>query len=109
MSIMIDATNQSLGRVATRVAHCLRGKHRPTFAPNIVSQDIIEVTNIGKIKLSGRKSDQKKYISHSGYIGHLKVLKYSQVGPKQALERAVWRMLPKNRLRKQMMKKLTIL
>lgn len=105
----IDATNQSLGRLASRVASILRGKTSPGFQPHILSREKVEVQNVDKIKFTGHKFEQKKYYHYSGYPGGLRERKVKDVfekNPKEVLRRAVFGMLPKNRLRKEMIKNL---
>lgn len=107
----IDATGKVLGRLATRVATLLRGKHKATFQPHIDAGDIVIVRNAGAIRMTGRKREQKVYHRYSGYPGGLKTEKLSQVLQKNSSEvfrRAVEQMLPDIRLRKSMMKRLTI-
>ena len=107
--IEIDASNQPLGRLASKIAQLLRGKHSPAFQPYILSKEKVIVTNTGKIKFTGRKLEQKKYYHYSGYPGGLSEKKMKDVfekNPNEVLRRAVWGMLPKNRLRKEMIKNL---
>ncbi len=107
----IDAENQILGRLATQVAHILRGKHKPEFQPHIDGGDIVEVVNVDKMKFSGKKLDQKKYFSYSGYPGGLKEKKMKDVfesNPGEVLRRAVTKMISSTRLRNDMMKRLII-
>ena len=108
---VIDAKGAVLGRLATQVAQRLRGKHNPHFTPHADTGDWIIVINADKITLSGRKMDQKIYYRHSGYIGGLKEIKAKDLLEKQpeALVRsAVKGMLPKNRLGRQLFKKLKV-
>jgi large subunit ribosomal protein L13 len=105
----IDATNKVLGRLATEIAVLLRGKHRPDFQPNQDRGDIVVVKNVDKIKLSGRKLEQKKYYRHSGYMGGLKETPLKKVfdkSPAEVLKRTVFGMLPKNKLRAEQIKRL---
>ena len=108
---VIDAANESLGRVATRAAHILRGKNKPTYTPNIDCGDYVIIINASQVKLTGNKLEDKIYYNHSGYTGGLRertakvmVEKY----PCEMLERAVKGMLPKGRLGRQMYKKLFV-
>lgn len=107
-NITIDATDQPLGRLATRVAILLRGKDQPTFSPNRVFNRQVVVEHIDQIGLTAKKIAQKRYYSHSGYLGHLISRTIGQIGYKKAFRLAVERMLPKNRLRKRLMKMLII-
>jgi large subunit ribosomal protein L13 len=107
----IDVSGQPLGRAASRIATLLRGKHKPEFERHLDSGDAVHVTGIKQIKLTGRKAEQKVYHRYSGYPGGLKTEKLSEVlqkKPTDALWRAVYQMLPPNRLRKQLMKRLII-
>jgi large subunit ribosomal protein L13 len=108
---VVDAAGQPLGRLASKVAHVLRGKHRPQYTPHIDSGDFVIVTNAGKVQLTGNKLERKQYHWHSGYpgglrsesAGHLRARK-----PEILLERAVKGMLPKNSLGRQMFRKLKV-
>lgn len=109
--IQIDAANQPLGRLASRIASILRGKTNPKFQPYELSDEKVIVENVGKIKFTGRKLEQKKYFHYSGYPGGLREKKMGEVfkkNPAEVLRRAVLGMLPKNRLRKEMIKNLII-
>lgn len=109
MTHEIDATNQSLGRLASKLALILSGKTSPKFQAYILSEDKVIVSNVGKIKFTGRKFNQKKYFHYSGYPGGLseKMMKdIFEKNPNEVLRRAVLGMLPKNRLRKEMIKNL---
>ncbi len=108
---LIDAKNKVLGRLAPTIANKLRGKDKPIFSPHIDCGDFIVVINADKVKLTGNKLDQKKYYRHSGYPGALKEKTAKTVleeNPTFLLKSAVRGMLPKNRLRKNFMKKLNI-
>jgi large subunit ribosomal protein L13 len=107
----IDATDQTLGRLAVKISILLRGKHKVSFEPHKDEGDIVEVINVAKLKFSGKKLEQKKYFSFSGYPGGLKTKNMSEVFAKQpgeVLKRAVREMLPNNRLRSAMIKRLII-
>ena len=108
---VIDAEGKSLGRVASKAAHILRGKHKVTYTPNIDCGDCVIIVNASKVLLTGNKLEDKKYYSHSGYPGGLRtrtakemILKY----PEEMVEKAVKGMLPKNRLGRAMYKKLFV-
>ena len=106
---VVDATGQTLGRLATRVAHVLRGKHKPTYSPSVDVGDFVIVVNAGKIHVTGRKLDQKIYYRHTGYPGGLKEITLRnllQKHPTRVIKHAVRGMLPKNRLGRRMFKKL---
>ncbi|MEK7151203.1 MAG: 50S ribosomal protein L13 [Patescibacteria group bacterium] len=107
----IDATNQPLGRLASKVALILRGKNLPTFQPNIMPQEKVIVDNITKIKFTGKKIDQKIYYHYSGYPGGMKARKLKNVfekDPGKIFKLAVYRMLAPNRLRAKIIKNLEI-
>lgn len=108
---VIDAEGQSLGRVASKAAHILRGKHKPTFTPHIDCGDNVIIINASKVNLTGNKLENKMYYNHSMYPGGLrertaKVMKEQY--PIEMMERAVKGMLPKGRLGRQMYKKLFV-
>ncbi len=105
----IDATGKVLGRLATQIAIFLQGKHKPNFDPSKDMGDFVIVKNVDKMKITGRKLEQKKYYRHSGYLGHLKEIPLKKIflqKPSEVLKRAVMKMLPKNKLRKKMIKRL---
>ncbi len=107
--IQIDATGQSLGRVASKIAHLLRGKNLPEFQPHILPDQKVVVFNVDKVQFTGKKLEQKKYFHYSGYPGGLRERKMKEVfekNPNEVLRIAVLGMLPKNRLRKEMIKNL---
>ncbi|MBZ1356188.1 MAG: 50S ribosomal protein L13 [Candidatus Nealsonbacteria bacterium] len=107
----IDAKDQTLGRLATKVSLLLRGKQKPDFAPHKDGGDFVVIENADKIKVTGKKYEQKKYYRHSGYLGGLKEQPYSKVfikNPGEVLKKAVWGMLPKNKLRAQIIKRLKV-
>lgn len=108
-SYKIDASGRVLGRLASEVAQLLQGKHKPSYVPHQDMGDFVEIKNVDKIKLTGKKWEQKEYFFHSGYLGHDKkipVRKVFEKDPAEVLRRAVWNMLPKNKLRKPRMKRL---
>lgn len=108
---VVDADGQILGRLATRVATLLRGKQREHFAPYADFGDHVIVLNAGKVRLSGKKMDQKVYRHYTGYPGGLRevgVRKLSETKPDRVIREAVLGMLPKNRLRKRMVRRLLI-
>ncbi len=107
----IDASNRPLGRLASEIATILRGKHKPEYQPHLDQGDIVEVENIENIVFTGKKMEQKKYYRHSGYPGGIKEEKLEdlfQKDPGEVLKRSVRRMMPSNRLRKEMLKRLII-
>jgi len=108
---VVDAEGQSLGRLATRVATVLRGKHKPTFAPHLDVGDFVIVVNAEKVTLKGSKIEQKLYHRHSGYPGGLTSVPFLTMldkKPTEVVERAVFGMLPKNKLGRAMSKKLKV-
>jgi large subunit ribosomal protein L13 len=108
---VVDAAGQPLGRLAAKVAHVLRGKHRPEFTPHVDTGDFVIVMNAAQVKLSGRKMDDKFHYRHSGYPGGLKAESYGSLlerKPEFVIERAVRGMLPKNSLGRQMLRKLKV-
>ncbi|MEX0836127.1 MAG: 50S ribosomal protein L13, partial [Nitriliruptor sp.] len=108
---VVDAEGQSLGRLATRVAAVLRGKHKPTFAPHLDTGDFVVVINAEKVTLKGSKIEQKQYHRHSGYPGGLTSVPFLRMldkKPTEVVERAVHGMLPKNKLGRAMGKKLKV-
>jgi len=108
---VVDAAGQTLGRLATRVATMLRGKHKPIFSPSVDTGDYIVIVNADKIHVTGRKMDQKIYYRHSRYPGGLREITLRNLlhkHPTRVIEYAVRGMLPKNRLGRQMIKKLKV-
>ncbi len=104
----LDAEDKVLGRLATGIAMILRGKNKPSFRPYIDGGDIVNVVNASKMKITGKKLEQKKYYHHSGYPGGLRTTLMKELEPSEMLRRAVYYMLPKNKLRAKMMKRLNI-
>ena len=107
----IDATNKILGRLATEIAVLLRGKNKLDFAPNKDIGDFIIVKNIKKIRVTGRKFENKIYYHHTGKLGGLKEIPFKKLfekNPGEVLKKAVFGMLPKNRLRDKQIKRLKI-
>ncbi|MBT5275002.1 50S ribosomal protein L13 [Candidatus Uhrbacteria bacterium] len=107
----IDAAGRSPGRIAAEISHILQGKDRPDYKPHIDMGGIVNVENAGEMKITGDKMDGKIYYRHSGHPGGLKeetLRKVWDKDPTEVLKRAVLRMLPKNRLRTERMKRMTI-
>jgi len=109
--VVLDASDQVLGRLATEAARLLRGKHKPEFTPHLDTGDFVVVVNAEQIKLTGNKLDDKVYYRHSGRPGSLKsetarerLSKY----PERVIQAAVWGMLPKNRLGRKLLRKLKV-
>jgi len=108
---LVDAEGQILGRMASKIAHILRGKHKPIYSPHQDVGDFIVVVNAEKIKLTGKKMEQKTYFRHSGYIGgvtNTPIALMLQRHPERVIQFAVQKMLPKNALGREMFKKLKV-
>ena len=108
---VIDASDVVLGRLAVTAATLLRGKHKPTFAPHVDQGDFVVVVNASKIALTGTKRVTKMAYRHSGQPGGLKAVPYGELlakDPRKAVELAVWGMLPKNKLSRQLISKLKV-
>ena len=108
---LVDATDKTLGRLASELAQILKGKHKPTYAPNVDAGDFVVVINAEKIAVTGRRLDQKVYYRHSGYPGGLSETKLKdmlQKHPERPIKLAVKGMLPKNVLGRQMLTKLKV-
>ncbi len=108
---VVDAKDAVLGRLATKVATYIRGKNKPIFTPNIDTGDFVIVINADKVRLTGNKITDKVYYHHSGYIGGIKARTAKELmsnNPEKIIEKAVWGMLPKNRLGRAMIKKLKV-
>jgi large subunit ribosomal protein L13 len=108
---IVDASDKILGRLATEIASRLRGKHKAEFTPHVDTGDYIVVTNVEKIRVTGRKFKNKMYYHHSGYPGGIKSISFDKLQarqPARILERAVKGMLPKNSLGRDMYRKLKI-
>ena len=110
--VVLDARDQVLGRLSTRVASLLRGKHRTIFTPHVDTGDFVIVVNAEKVRLTGRKRENKVYQRHSGWTGHLRTTTAQQVlegaHPERVIEHAVRGMLPKNALGRRLLRKLKI-
>ncbi|MCX5742001.1 MAG: 50S ribosomal protein L13 [Proteobacteria bacterium] len=108
---VVDATNQTLGRLASRVAAILRGKHKPTFTPNCDMGDFVIVLNAGAVRLTGTKPDKKLYRHHTLFPGGIRTRIAKDVlktDPERAIREAVWGMMPKGPLGRRVFKKLKI-
>ena len=109
--VLVDADNKVLGRLASRIAMMLMGKHRPTYTPHVDTGDFVVVVNAEKVALTGKKIEQKTYYHHTGYLGNLKEVSVKtllQKHPEDVLRRAVRRMLPKTKLGEKMFSKLKV-
>jgi len=108
---LVDASGLPIGRLASEIAQILRGKHKPQYAPHLDVGDHVVVINAGQIGITSKKPEQKMYHSHSGYPGGIKSESFNSLRerkPEKIIERAVWGMLPKNRLGWAVLKKLHI-
>lgn len=108
----IDATDKVLGRLASEVAVLLRGKHKPDFAPHKDIGDFVIIKNIKNLKITGKKMEQKEYFRHSGFLGGVRLTplkKLFKENPAEVFKKAVYGMLPKNKLRARMIKRLKTL
>ncbi|MCI0495791.1 50S ribosomal protein L13 [candidate division KSB1 bacterium] len=108
---LVDANNQVLGRLASHVAHILRGKHKTIFAPHVDTGDHVVIINAEKIRVTGKKASQKRYTHSTGYPGGLREISFESLlvkQPERILEHAIRGMLPHNRLGRKMIKKLKI-
>ena len=108
---VVDAEGQTLGRLASQIATVLRGKHKPIYTPSVDTGDYVVVVNAEKIHTTGRRLDEKKYYTHSGYIGGLKertLREMLETDPDRVIYLAVRGMLPKNALGRKMIKKLKV-
>jgi len=108
---IIDANDKILGRMATRIATILQGKHKPTYTPHVLTGDFVIVTNAAMVKITGDKLDKRMIRWHSGYIGGLKEVvlrKYLEKHPERVIKLAVRRMLPKTKLGRKMLSRLKV-
>ncbi len=108
---LVDATDKTLGRLASEIAYRLRGKHKPIYTPHVDTGDYIVVINAEKIAVTGNKRTDKMYHHHTGYIGNLKSISFEKLidkAPERVIEKAVKGMLPKNALGRAMFKKLKV-
>jgi len=107
----VDASNEVLGRLAVRIANVLRGRHKPTYTPNVDTGDFVIVTNADKVALSGKKESDKRYMFYSGYMGGESFRSVSDMKKRQpafVITHAVKGMLPRNKLGRQMLTKLRV-
>ena len=104
---IVDAEGMVLGRLATEVARIIRGKHKPTFTPHMDTGDSVIVINASKVRVTGRKAEQKRYFHHTGYMGHERFTPFSTMiakHPERVIEKAVFGMLPKTALGRQVLR-----
>ena len=105
---IVDADGMVLGRLATEVARIIRGKHKPMFTPHMDTGDNVIVINASKIKVTGRKAEQKQYFRHTGYMGHERYTSFATMNakhPERVIEKAVYGMLPKTALGRQVLRR----
>ncbi len=105
---VVDADGVVLGRLASQIAQVIRGKHKPTFTPHMDGGDFVVVVNAKKVRLTGRKMEQKEYFRHTGYVGNEKftpVARMLETHPERVIEKAVFGMLPKGTLGRQVLRK----
>ena len=108
---VVDAADKTLGRLASEIAQYIRGKHKPTFTPHVDMGDYVIVVNAEKVKLTGKKWDDKKHYSHTNYPGGINEITYRELrakNPEFIIEKAVKGMLPHNKLGRKMVKKLKV-
>lgn len=108
---LVDANDQNLGRLATKISTVLLGKHKPTFTPGVDTGDFVVVVNAERVRVTGNKLDDKMYYRHTGYPGGLKSITLRQQlakHPERVLRSAVWGMLPHNKLGRRLIKKLKL-
>jgi large subunit ribosomal protein L13 len=108
---VVDATDKTLGRMATEIANRLRGKHKPEFTPHVDTGDYVVVVNAEKIKVTGNKTSDKMYYHHTGYPGGIKSISFDKLmdkAPERAIQSAVKGMMPKNKLARAMLSKLKV-
>jgi large subunit ribosomal protein L13 len=109
--LIVDASGQTLGRLASHVAQLLRGKHKPVFTPHMDTGDFVIVINADQIQVTGKKVQQKIYSHYTGYPGGLRQTNFGDLlrkHPERIIEKAVWGMLPHNRLGRKLLKKLRV-
>ena len=109
--VIVDASGRTVGRLATQIASVLKGKHKPEYTPNQPMGDFVIVVNAEKVVFTGRKLDLKVYTRYTGYQGGLKLTTAREMlekAPERVLEKAVWGMLPKNRLGRKLIRRLKV-
>jgi large subunit ribosomal protein L13 len=109
--VLVDANEQTLGRLATRIAYLLLGKHKPTFTPGVSMGDSVIVINAGHIKVTGNRLEEKFYHSHSGYPGGLKSVSLQdqlKKYPDRVIRHAVWGMIPHNKMGRELIKNIKV-
>ena len=104
----IDAEGKAPGRLATEICAVLQGKNRPDWAPNVDNNTLVEVSNAGKMKVSGKKMENRIYYDHSGYPGGLRARRMKELSPEEIIKRTVSKMLPKNRFIDKRLKRIIV-
>ncbi|MBA2688982.1 MAG: 50S ribosomal protein L13 [Gemmatimonadaceae bacterium] len=105
---IVDAEGMVLGRLATEIARIIRGKHKPTFTPHMDTGDNVIVINASKVRVTGKKAEQKRYFRHTGYMGHERFTPFETMiekHPERVIEKAVYGMLPKTALGRQVLRR----
>ena len=109
--LLVDANGQNLGRLATKIAYYLLGKHKPTFTPGVDMGDVVVIVNASKLRFSQKRLETKKYYWHTGYPGGIKSIglkEQMEKYPERVIQHAVWGMLPHNKLGRKLMKRIKI-
>lgn len=109
--VFVDANEQNLGRLATKISELLMGKHKPDFTPGVLMGDVVVVINAEKLKFTQKRLEDKKYYHHSGYPGGLKTVtlgKLIDTYPERVIRHAVWGMVPHNKFGRKLMKRLKV-
>ena len=109
--VLVDANEQNLGRLATKISELLMGKHKPDFTPGVLMGDVVVVINAEKLKFTQKRLEDKKYYHHSGYPGGLKTVtlgKLIDTYPERVIRHAVWGMVPHNKFGRKLMKRLKV-
>ena len=109
--VLVDANDQTLGRVASKIAHYLLGKHKPSFTPGVAVGDYVVVVNAGHISVTGNKLEDKMYNHHTGFPGGIKTVSLAQQlekHPDRVIRSAVWGMLPHNKVGRELIKRLKV-
>jgi len=104
----IDATDKAPGRIATEIVNVLQGKNKPSWAPNVDNNAVVEINNAAKMRVTGKKMEDKIYYDHSGYPGGLRARLMKELSPEEIIKRAVSKMLPKNRFRDKRLKRIIV-
>ena len=109
--VLVDANEQNLGRLSTKISELLMGKHKPDFSPGVLMGDVVVVINAEKLKFTQKRLENKKYYRHSGYPGGLKTITLGNLlekNPERVIRHAVWGMVPHNKFGRKLMKRLKV-